>query len=282
MKTWATPYTLNLRRAHHIQIVLFGAFLYCYAAHLHYPTITALLRLSPLEISPQQIGVLTAALGMLIVTLTARFSHFPKSWSGERRLLICIAATFIFCLATSPSEQEAAYDRAEYYRIRGEYEQALTVTERIAHPSPKILAQRALLLTLDGDRLCENFFTYPIGQGISPDSLSIRQLPSSHITHLHALLHRNLNALAQQLKSTPHDSLQRAEREALILYKHLHANPIIVLNDENTEANYRDFCALQEKLQHSPRHYSPVELANIIGDTYGDTYWHYYLYGKYR
>lgn len=287
MKFSATPYNLNLRRAHHLQVVLFGAFVYCYVAHLQAFRLLHLLGLDSTATTPTMLGITAAVIAMTTLSIVRRNVHLPKAWSGRHRLIVCIISTFTFCLLTSPSEEEAALDHAAYHARRGDYKRALMVYADYAHPSTAMLRQRAELLEASRRGICQEFFTFPLGHALTAaDINSVSPISShtaaDHTTHLNLLLRRNLDYLAVLLQHTPTDSLQRAEAEALVLYKHLRSNPIVVITDDNIEANYRDFCDYERKLKASPRHYSTVEIANLLGDVYGDTYWHYFFYGKYR
>lgn len=287
MKFSATPYNLNLRRAHHLQVVLFGAFVYCYVAHLQAFRLLRFLGLGDSAVTPTMLGLAAAVIAMMLLAVVSRSVHLPKAWSGRHRLIVCIVTAFTVGLLTSPSEEEGALDLAAYYARRGNYDKALKVYADYPHPTTAMLRQRAALLEASNRGICEEFFTFPLGHAIPSDEANRISPISSHTaadhhTHLNLLLRRNLDYLAVLLQHTPVDSLQRAEVEALVLYKHLRSNPIVVINDENIEANYRDFCEYERKLKASPRHYTAVEIANLLGDVYGDTYWHYYFYGKYR
>lgn len=71
---------------------------------------------------------------------------------------------------------------------------------------------------------------------------------------------------------TINDSLPRHYREALVLYKHRHASPLVVYSDNVTEADFQDFQSMQEKYP------NPSERRTRLRDTYGNTYWYYYTY----
>ena len=267
--------------------MLFGAFVYCYVAHLQAFRLLRLLGFNGTSVTPTMLGLGAAVIAMAILAIVSRNVHLPKAWSGRRRLIVCITSAFLICLLTSPSEEEAALDHAAYHTQRGDYDEALKVYAAYAHPTATMLRQRAELLDVSHRGICEEFFTFPLGHAITSDEANRISPISSHAvadhhTHLNLLLRRNLDYLAVLLQHTPADSLQRAEAEALVLYKHLRSNPIVVITSDNIEANYRDFCDYERKLKASPRHYSAIEIANLLGDVYGDTYWHYYFYGKYR
>lgn len=89
------------------------------------------------------------------------------------------------------------------------------------------------------------------------------------------LLDKNLDGFVNAIKhkynlSSP--SLPKHYREALTLYTHLRANPVLVFHSEVMDADYADFQGLEQKY-HDKR-----ERESYVRDTYGDTYWFYYFY----
>lgn len=266
MKFSATPYTLNLRRARHLHVVLFGAFVYCYVAHLQVERLLVLLQSDAL---PEWILGLSAALfAMLALVIVRQFCHLPKSWNAERRLVLFIILAFLFGLLTSPTESDTLELKMARLNRLGRYDETLAVSRSFAHPTNAIISHRVDAMRATGT-LNDDFFSYP---GRYAD-----YSPAPCDTVLGYLLNRNLPALARHLKSKNPRQLQRYEREALVLYNRLCSSPVYVYHDANTEANYSDFKAFESK----QKHYSLIEKTNIIADTYGDTYWYYYFYGKY-
>lgn len=65
--------------------------------------------------------------------------------------------------------------------------------------------------------------------------------------------------------------LPKHYREALTLYTHLHSSPVVVYHSSVMDADFQDF---QDLLR---RHPNRTERMNAIRDTYGDTYWYYFL-----
>lgn len=89
------------------------------------------------------------------------------------------------------------------------------------------------------------------------------------------LLDKNLDGFVNAVKnrynlSSP--SLPKHYREALTLYTHLRANPVLVFHSEIMDADYADFQKLEEKYADKSERFSYVK------DTYGETYWFYYFY----
>ena len=91
------------------------------------------------------------------------------------------------------------------------------------------------------------------------------------------LLDKNLDAFVSAIRhkyNIASASLPKHYKEALTLYTHLRANPVLVYHDEVMDADYAD-------LQKLTRSYPDVrERESYVRDTYGDTYWYYYFYHK--
>lgn len=287
MKFALAPYTLTLRRARHLHVMLFGAFVYTYASVLQGERVLAFLHdrgcdtILSLPLSPWMVGITCSLVAVGAALLWRRNHHLPSTWNGQKRLAAMVMLAFVVCLVTSPTETGVLEQKMRRLNRQGKHADCLDVSRKYAHPTIGILQQRIVALTAT-DNLYEDFFTLPLAAdsimmnlGDCPDALSL-------------LLHRDLDAFARLVKSrSEHDDqalqhLQRAEREALVLYNHRRANPVIVYTDVNIEANYRDFCDYEQKATHNDNHYTPKELSNVIGDVYGDTYWHYYFYGQHR
>lgn len=62
--------------------------------------------------------------------------------------------------------------------------------------------------------------------------------------------------------------------EALMLYTHRRSHPKIVYKNAVMEADFRDFQAMERKFS------NPLERKTALCETYGNTYWYYFLYGK--
>lgn len=290
MKHLATPYTLSLRRARFLQTVLFGAFVYCYVAILQYERIYPLLihlfpTLSPthphhclITLTPFVIGTTSALIGMAAYGMIFAQFQLPARIGGKRRLAGAILAAFTLCLLTSPTETDTLTRKTRRLNNWGEYRHSVEVSARFVHPTKDLLLQRAIALSRLGC-LGEEFFTYPladVGEELA------RELPENEGFDLRALrflLLGDLRGLVEACEGIPPSQLQRAEREALVLYMHTHSNPMSVLvQDPNIEANYRDYLDYERRLLLSARHYSRSERSSLLADSYGDTYWYYFSY----
>lgn len=287
MKFALAPYTLTLRRARHLHVVLFGAFVYAYTSVLQGERILTALHdrgidtWLTLPLVPWMVGLPAALIAMGAALLWRRHHHLPPSWNGQKRLAAMVLLAFSVSLITSPSESDTLEQKMERLNRQGNHAACLDVSRKFAHPTIGVLEQRIVALTATGE-LYEDFFTLPL----APDSL-MQQLAGCP-EELALLLRRDLDGFARLIKARNEADrqalrhLQRAECEALILYNHRRANPVIVFTEANIEANYRDFCDYEQKATLNEKHYTPKELSNVIGDVYGDTYWHYYFYGQHR
>lgn len=261
-----TPYSLTLRRARHLQVVLFGAFVYFYVTVIWGERLHVLLGFDtplPLHI----LGAICGLAGAMVFLGISQRHHFPTMWNS-RRLVAFVLATFTICLVTSPNEDAELVRLTSRLNRLGNYEGALAASAHRNHPTVDILAQRAHSLSQMG-QLGERFFTYDV-----PSRLSWADIQAiTPDTTLRLLLSRDLDGLAHHLASHPDAKLQRAEREALVLYARLRAKPLLIIHDSTVEQRYLDFCDTRDRLTD----YSPVALSNILGETYGDTYWHYFF-----
>lgn len=287
MKFALAPYTLTLRRARHLHVVLFGAFVYAYTSVLQGERLLALLHdhgydtLFAQPLSPWMVGLPLALIAAGTALLWQRHHHLPPAWNGQQRLAAMVLLAFAVCLFTSPTESDVLEQKMERLNRQEKHADCLSVSRNYAHPTAGILDQRVAAL-IATDQLYEDFFTLPLAAD------SIMQNLDGCPDEFSLLLHRDLDGFARHIKArVDHDAhtlqhLQRAEKEALVLYNRRRANPVIVYTDANIEANYRDFCDYEQKAALNDKQYTPKELTNVIGDVYGDTYWHYFLYGQYR
>ena len=90
------------------------------------------------------------------------------------------------------------------------------------------------------------------------------------------LLDKNLDRFVDFIRykynlSSP--SLPKHYKEALTLYTHLRANPVVVFHSEVMDADYADFQKLEQE------HNNKILRYSFIKDSYGDTYWFYYFFG---
>lgn len=90
------------------------------------------------------------------------------------------------------------------------------------------------------------------------------------------LMDKKLDAFAHNITRyyEVNDSVQLPKhyKEALILYTHSHANPCVVLHDNVLDADFEDMQKLENSITDAR------ERKTALRDTYGNTYWYYYMY----
>ena len=131
--------------------------------------------------------------------------------------------------------------------------------------------------------LGEDFFAFPLGKEIPTVTSRFASVSSSRV-RLGLLLARDLQHLGKICKHLPADSLQQAEKEALVLYAHTWLHADCCFSDAAIEANYLDFQHMRKEIRrehHISGHHSIIE-TNLMREAYGRTYWYYYYYGQRR
>lgn len=90
------------------------------------------------------------------------------------------------------------------------------------------------------------------------------------------LVDRNLDGFVKELPRhyAVNDSLPLHYREALVLYTHRRANPLIVYHNQVMDTDFDDL----QKLEDESR--KPAARALAVYEQYSGTYWWYYDYGK--
>ena len=89
------------------------------------------------------------------------------------------------------------------------------------------------------------------------------------------LIDKKLDAFAHTLPIfyAIDDKLPRYYKEALILYRHLRANPFVVYHNDVMDTDYNDLQELEK------RHNTQKVRKDAVYAQYHDTYWWYYEYG---
>lgn len=90
------------------------------------------------------------------------------------------------------------------------------------------------------------------------------------------LLDKRLDLFSKELgnyyKLDSTSVLPKHYREALVLYLHQHPTAPYVFHDDVCETDYEDLLAIRRKFRNQS------DCQAILRDTYGKTYWYYYLY----
>lgn len=183
--------------------------------------------------------------------------------------------------------------RTERYLSEGDYASALECGDKSAVTDSSLTMLRAYALSCAG-QLGDSLFTYPLCGGskaLLPDGVTVKSLvvPQKTIVRhykqrkyradyklIALLLDRRIDEFAVEVgKYYALDSvLPYHYREALVMYKHIRSNPKTVFHDAVMDADYQDMLALQRTTANT------TERKSLVRDTYGNTYWYYYLYSE--
>lgn len=159
-------------------------------------------------------------------------------------------------------------DRMEQLMADGDYQRALQVGERSDKTDRRLMLLRIDALGHEG-QLGDRLFTYPL----TGRSGSLAQRGGDYALCaclIDKQLDRFVRLLPKYYPTT--ENLPRHYREALVLYNHLRANPVIVYHDEVMDTDYRDMKTLER--QYSKR--SARQMA--VFQQYEKTYWYYFGY----
>lgn len=232
-----------------------------------------------------------------------------------KNLLLMSLMCIVVCLCGN-SERVFHYRlRVERLLMSGNYADALKVGDKSDDADPSLTMLR--IYALSRERLLgERLFEYPLSggsQALLPDGKDVRCLfyperrifkvlsirkkgsmsPMAYLQYIERnglamksaadymlcgyLLDKDIDGFVRAIQrkydiSSP--SLPKHYKEALTLYTHQRANPAVVYHNEVMDADYADMQALERKYP------DKRECESYVRDTYGDTYWFYYFYGK--
>lgn len=200
-------------------------------------------------------------------------------------------ATMFFLVGTFCNSDEVFHYRMKVENCLSErkYDEALKVGAKSLATDSSLTMLRIYALAAT-KQLPERLFEYPLVGGsaaMKPNGTTVKMLlhtdtrlryvrKSARDYKLCALLlDRNLDAFAKEVvRLYGTQNLPKHYREALALYKHLRANPVVVYQDNVMDADYNDYQEMEKKYA------NPTERKNMLRDSYGKTYWYYYDYCK--
>ena len=243
---------------------------------------------------------------------TKSMFHYTQQTIIISNTLIMLVG-FLFTGLTSNSSA-ALHTQLKIERLlsQKQYDEALDVLKQANDNSPSLTMLTAYTLSLKG-QLPEKFFTYAVAKGaqnLTPDSLNTRMAfypegrlfqhigvytkqrmgaqhyldylyrhnlgkrPFTDYYLMALLLDKKIDAFVALLPTLydVHGPLPTHYREALLLYTHLRTNPSIIFHSNVMDADFQDFQTLESK------YLDPKVRRNAMRDTYGNTYWYYYLY----
>lgn len=205
----------------------------------------------------------------------------------------------------------ANHDRVFHERMKmerlmqqGRYAEALRVGEYSLQADSSLTMLRIACLHKTGT-LGERLFCYPLvggSQAMLPDGVTTkalmwrmprwmhratatahrqgrerrRQLLPADYRLAALLLDKRLDDFAREVTRvyrTDSAAMPRHFREALMLYTHRRAHPLLVYRNSVMEADFQDYQALERKYR------DPRERQTALRDSYAGTYWYYYQYG---
>lgn len=214
----------------------------------------------------------------------------PVSWKN----LLTVGCMMLFTGLFSNNNDVFHYRmRAERCILKGDYACALSSGSKSTAKDSSLTMLRAYALSCT-DQLGDSLFTYPLCGGskvLLPNGVTTKSIivPKKVIERhykqkkYHAdyeltalLLDKRIDEFASAVgKYYILDSnLPRHYREALVLYTHLRSNPKAVFHDPVMDADYQDMLAIQRTTA------DIKERESLVRDTYGNTYWCYFLYSK--
>ena len=215
----------------------------------------------------------------------------------SRQMWINSLAMFLMMLftCTFSNGNDVFHYRMQVERCirEGNYEAALSCGKNSAATDSSLTMLRAYALSLDG-RLADSLFVYPVCGGsrmFLPDGTTTKSItipPQEIRKHyrqrknavdyllMSLLLDKKIDEFSRTVQRYYRLDihLPRYYREALVLYAHIRSNPVVVYHETVMDADYKDMT----DLAHSTS--SPRERESLIRDSYGNTYWCYYFYGK--
>jgi hypothetical protein len=226
--------------------------------------------------------------------------------------LLILNSFFLFVgLASNGNDIFHYRMRIENLLNKGEFDKAVCVGVKSDKSDASLTMLRIYALSRVG-QLGDKLFTYPVKGGayalIPSDSSVVLFYPSDSIFHYLGgktrkkyrpmqymqllqnrhkltrpaidyllcgyLLDKKLDAFVRELRKyyKIDEKLPLHYREALTLYTHLRTNPLLVYHNSVMDTDYQDMVDLQSQYS------NPVLRRSAVLDSYGNTYWSYYLY----
>lgn len=243
---------------------------------------------------------------------TKSMFHYTQQTIIISNTLIMLVGFLFTGLTSNSSATLHTQLKIERLLSQKQYDEALDVLKQANDNSPSLTMLTAYTLSLKG-QLPEKFFTYAVAKGaqnLTPDSVNTRMAfypegrlfqhigvytkqrmgaqryldylyrhnlgkrPFTDYYLMALLLDKKIDAFVALLPTLydVHGPLPTHYREALLLYTHLRTNPSIIFHSNVMDADFQDFQTLESK------YLDPKVRRNAMRDTYGNTYWYYYLY----
>lgn len=161
----------------------------------------------------------------------------------------------------------------------GDDERALLIGRKSVEAGKEVTALRAVALHRTG-KMGESLFEYPQSYGAEGLKSSFFHESGSDYDLASLLLDKDLKGFQSCYSALPQtDSLPKHYAEAMILYKHLHPELSLSVDNEELNRKFREYLEYQRELRQSEevKKY-PMAEKNRMRREYQDTYWYYYMY----
>jgi len=191
--------------------------------------------------------------------------NFRRLWQYTLTVAMLM---FVIGIAIDAKDVTTYTRRVRHYIDEGNYEKALQVGDRSDKTDRQLMKLR--MEALDHEHLLgERLFTYPIvGRG---DQFAGKGGDYELCAYL---IDKKLDGFVAALpKYYPiNEQLPRHYREALVLYRHLRANPVIIYHDNVMDTDYKD-------MQEQKRTFKDKNARQVaLFQNYEGTYWYYFDY----
>lgn len=217
------------------------------------------------------------------------------TWQNMAQMVVMFLAVTFVC-----NSDRVFHERMKMERLmrQGLYTEALSVGSHSEQTDSSLTMLRIACMH-NCQNMGDKLFTYPLVGGskaMIPDSVTVRALMWKSPRWMHPawigkrgykvpvdytlcgyLLDKDLDRFVVEVQKHYHvasASLPRHYKEALMLYTHRRTHPKLVYRNNVMEADLQDYQQLEHKFSNS------VERQAALRDTYGNTYWYYYQYGK--
>ncbi len=241
-----------------------------------------------------------------------RKSQFRIMWEN-----LLIMATFMIFVCYTSNTDKIFHQRMHIDRLvsEGRYTEALSVGKTGAETDSSTTMLRAYALSKT-NALGEKLFEYSLEGGskaLLPNGESVKAMISSDTAiylnvarlmkqkmcpvkhmewmqaHGHAkkalhdyllcgyLMDKDIDKFAKEMAKDPRltkGNLPKHFKEALVLYSHIRTAPVISYSSSVVDADYMD---LQTIIRENP---DKAKRKAMIQDSYGNTYWYYWLYSR--
>lgn len=218
-----------------------------------------------------------------------------KMWMNLLQLVVMM---LLVVLVSNGNQTFHERMKMERLMMEGNYAKALEVGKTSLDTDSSLTMLRVACLHRTG-QMGDRLFTYPLVGGskaMIPDSVTtksmmwkvskwMRPMKNGKLKYRKPvdyqlcglLMDKKLDQFVVELQKRHNidsTALPKHYKEALVLYTHRRAHPRIVYHDAVMDVDFQDFQSMERKYSNE------MERNATLRDTYGNTYWYYYRYGK--